>query len=128
MKLIFFYNNYWNHSSIIRAFAKFIRKSKKGKDKSAVYQKSSSPDWPPTLSVARDRLIKLIFWHDLPAFVFDRSRVTRVGSSWFSITHLETTDIHQPCIPLPCNYTVATHVNPLMVGLFVSLYAYTAHI
>lgn len=69
-----------------------------------------------------------MFWHDLPALVLDYSHVTRVRSGWFSITHLETADIHQLCIPLPCNYTVATHVNPLMVGLFVSLYAYTVHI
>lgn len=72
----------------------------------------------------RSRLVKVVFWHDLPAVVFDHSHITRAGHSWFSITHLETTDIHRPCIPLPRNCIVAvTHVNPLMVGLYLCMCA-----
>lgn len=71
----------------------------------------------------RNRLVKAVFWHDLPAVVFDYSRITRVRYGRFSITHLETTDIHR-CIPFPRNCIVATHVNPLMVGLFESSYAF----
>lgn len=78
----------------------------------------------PQTDVRQRAIMLLSVLAQSSAVVLDHFRITRMEHGWFSITHLGTTNIQQPCFPLPGYSTIAIRLNPLMVGPFVSLYIY----